>query len=253
MTKRREIAEGELLGPSQRFSYIEDIPPRKTKSSSKRIIKIQDIYTKEIFTAFLSDITTGHTKYPPSLREKMTHEHRRTWQQGEIKNIEGYQIILFDDSINIPRAGDNSRQYRFKNLDTGIDFVDTVSHVKSGYNLGIKRSKGESLLRILFTQMKISFIPEYTFEDCINPNTKAKLKFDFYLPDYNICIEYDGEQHYKGWRKSHSAKASLEQIQFRDSIKNNYCLEHHIKLKRIPYTDFNKINQEYIERLLEVK
>lgn len=253
MTKRREIAEGELLGPSQRFSYIEDMPPRKTKSGSKRIIKIQDIYTKEIFTAFLSDIITGHTKYPPSLREKMTHEHRRVWQRGEIKNIEGYRIILINDDSAIPRAKDNSRQYRFKNLDTNIEFIDTVSHVKSGYNLGIKRSKGESLLRVLLNQMKIFFIPEYTFVDCVNPKTKAKLKFDFYLPDYNTCIEYDGEQHYKGWRKSHNIKSSLEQVRFRDAIKNQYCLEHGIKLKRIPYTDFNKINQEYIKRLLEVK
>ena len=215
------------------------------------MIEVQDIYTKEIFVAYLSDITTGHTKYPPSLRDKMTREHRRVWQRGEVKNIEGYKIILFDDNPNIQRTKDNSRQYRFRNLDTGIEFIDTVSHVKSGYNLGIKRSKGESLLRILFSQMNIVFIPEYSFSDCVNPQTKAKLKFDFYLPDYNMCIEYDGEQHYKGWRKSQNAKTSLEQIQFRDAIKNQYCSNNHIHLVRIPYTDFCKINQEYITRILE--
>lgn len=101
--------------------------------------------------------------------------------------------------------------------------------------------------------MSIDFIAEYSFPDCINPNTNAKLKFDFYLPDYNCCIEYDGEQHYKGWRKGYDPKTSLEQVQFRDEIKNKYCKDNHIRLIRIPYTQLNKINEDYIINLLNSK
>lgn len=253
MAKRLQLAEGDIIGPLQRFSYIRDLESVKRKSGTARKVEVQDIYTKEIFSAFLSDITTGHTKYPPSLSRNMSAEHRRTWYKDEIKNIEGNNIILIDDDPSIPKTSDGARRYLFKNIDTGIEFIDTVSHVKNGYNIGIKRSKGEALLRKILADLSIEFIPEYTFKDCINPRTGVCLKFDFYLPDYNCCIEYDGEQHYKGWRKSREAKASLTQVQFRDNLKNKYCKDNHILLIRIPYTDYNKLDNQYILKLLEVK
>ena len=39
----------------------------------------------------------------------------------------------------------------------------------------------------------IKYKRQYKFDNCKN---KYKLRFDFYLPDYNIAIEYDGKQHY---------------------------------------------------------
>ena len=38
------------------------------------------------------------------------------------------------------------------------------------------------------------FLPQKTFEGC---RDKKQLSYDFYLPDYNILIEYQGEQHYR--------------------------------------------------------
>lgn len=40
----------------------------------------------------------------------------------------------------------------------------------------------------------IEYIKQKTFENCID---KRKLKFDFYLIKLNICIEFDGIQHYE--------------------------------------------------------
>lgn len=251
MTKRLNLAEGDIVGPLRRFRYIRDMPPVKRESGTARKIEVQDIYTEEVFSAFLSDIRTGHTKYPPSLRKQASAEGRRVWYKDEIKNIEGNDIVLIDDSLEIPKAKDGSRRYVFKNLTTGIEFVDTVTHVKQGYNLGLKRSKGEALLETLLSELSIEFTTEYSFKDCINPKTGHRLLFDFYLPEYNCCVEYDGEQHFKGWRKSHDAKTSLEQVQYRDSIKNQYCLNNGIKLIRIPYTDYNKLDSKYLRSLLE--
>lgn len=251
--KRLNLSEGDIIGPLQRFSYIRDLPSVKRKGGTSRKVEVQDIYIKEIFSVFLSDIMSGYTKYPPSISKEMRGESRRVWAKNEIKNIEGNNIMLLDDSTDIPKTADGSRRYIFRNIDTGIEFVDTVSHVKNGYNVGVKRSKGEALLRSLFTKMSIRFIPEYSFDDCVNPNTGMHLKFDFYLPDYNCCIEHDGEQHFKGWRKCWDFKSSLQQIQFRDGIKNQYCKEKGILLIRIPYTDYNKLDEKYILKLLEVK
>lgn len=55
-------------------------------------------------------------------------------------------------------------------------------------------SHGERQIRRWLCNNNISYILQKTFEDCKN---KKQLPFDFYLPEYNICIEYDGEQHFR--------------------------------------------------------
>src|SRR6266403_1366101 len=55
-------------------------------------------------------------------------------------------------------------------------------------------SKGELLVEKILIMEKINFIKQMKFEKCVH---KKMLMFDFYLPDYNICIEFNGLQHYK--------------------------------------------------------
>lgn len=91
----------------------------------------------------------------------------------------------------------------------------------------------------------IEFIKEYKFEDCKH---KYNLRFDFYLPEYNMCIEYDGIQHFIPFSfGSDQTKINklnnLEIIQRRDQIKTQYCLDNNIKLLRIPYWKINNIEK----------
>ena len=55
-------------------------------------------------------------------------------------------------------------------------------------------SSGERKVRITLEQLKIEYKQQYSFSECKRINL---LKFDFYLPDYNCCVEYDGEQHFE--------------------------------------------------------
>lgn len=89
-----------------------------------------------------------------------------------------------------------------------------------------KSSKGEKAIYDFLIKNNIDFIKEKKFEDCKN---KRCLKFDFYLPLHNLCIEYDGEQHFmpvdfanKGyeWAKSLYNK-NIE----RDNIKTNIVMK----------------------------
>ena len=116
----------------------------------------------------------------------------------------------------------------------------------------LRVSKGHLQVKQSLEQLNISFLEEYHFDMC-NSASGHWLYFDFYLPDYNCCIEYDGEQHYisTGY---YGGKEKLNRNQENDNIKNNYCKEHNIKLIRIPYWDFekNKINIEYIKTLLDI-
>ena len=67
------------------------------------------------------------------------------------------------------------------------------------------------------------------------------LYFDFYLPKFNTCIEYDGEQHFKpvdfAGKGEKWAEQQFAQIQIRDNIKNVYCIDNSIQLLRIKYTE----------------
>ena len=113
---------------------------------------------------------------------------------------------------------------------------------------GHDRSKGEQKVRHILLEQNINFIQEKCFKDCINPKTGMYLRFDFYLPDYNCCIEYDGKQHFE---EIGLIEENLEKTQYRDSIKNKYCKDKGILLVRIPYFDYKKIDKEYILNRIE--
>lgn len=96
--------------------------------------------------------------------------------------------------------------------------------------------------------------PQKWFPDCrdINP-----LPFDFYLPNKNILIEFDGEQHFKEkhfFSRSGTLGTQFDSltsyIQYHDTIKTKYCKIHNIPLIRIPYTEINNIDKILEEKLI---
>lgn len=73
------------------------------------------------------------------------------------------------------------------------------------------------------------------------------MRFDFYLPDYNCCIEYDGISHYKpNEYGSWNTEESVKDTQYRDKVKDDYCSTHNIKMIRIPYWDYDILNKDYL-------
>lgn len=107
-----------------------------------------------------------------------------------------------------------------------------------------KTSKGEKQIEQWLKKHKIEFIPQKRFEKC---RSKYTLPFDFYLPEYNICIEYDGEQHFDT-RSLYYSKS----IEYNDKIKSKFCVNNNIKLIRIKFTEFKRINiilEFYMSRL----
>lgn len=103
-------------------------------------------------------------------------------------------------------------------------------------------SKGEIKIKNYLIKNNIKFNMQFKFDDCRNKNP---LPFDFYLYDYNICIEYDGEGHYLPINRcntnNYNAEEVLKSIKKRDNMKTQYCKKNNIKLIRIPYWDFDNI------------
>lgn len=121
-----------------------------------------------------------------------------------------------------------------------VDFGNFKNGFRCPYcNMESIESKGEKEVEKILKKFKVKYNKQHTFEDC---KYKKYLPFDFYLPDFNIIIEYDGEYHFEiiehfgGFNKFIDTK-------IRDTIKNIYCKDNNIKLIRIPYWDFNDIDK----------
>ena len=105
-------------------------------------------------------------------------------------------------------------------------------------------SKGEKFIKYYLEQNSIDFEAQKRFPECKNIR---ELPFDFYLPKYNCCIEFDGQQHYAPATYFVKDEEKAEQIykdtKARDLIKDNFCREHKIFLLRIPYWKVNNISE----------
>jgi len=101
-----------------------------------------------------------------------------------------------------------------------------------------KRSKGESKISNFLIENKIKFDIEKKFD---NLKSKKHLKFDFYLPDHNMCIEFDGEQHFRPVDRFGGIKEFKYMVK-RDLMKDEYCVQNKIHLIRISYKEYNNID-----------
>lgn len=106
-----------------------------------------------------------------------------------------------------------------------------------------KRSKsnGEKNVANWLDKNKIAYKKQKTFADCKN---ECVLRFDFYLPDYNVLIEYNGKQHYEPVDYFGGEKSFEIQI-LRDNIKKDYCKDNGILLFEIPY--YSDLDEELIK------
>lgn len=117
-------------------------------------------------------------------------------------------------------------------------FEQSASYHLRGIGCPICReSKGEKTIFNILKSKNINFDREKKFIDCRNI---LPLPFDFYLPTYNMCIEFDGKQHFI----QHKLWENLEDIQKRDEIKNIYCKKNNITLIRFNYKELNIIEEK---------
>ena len=84
----------------------------------------------------------------------------------------------------------------------------------------------------------VTYIKEYMFDDC---SCIRRLRFDIYVPKCNLCIEFDGEQHFRIIDHFGGLDGFIN-TKIRDTIKNEYCKNKNINLIRIPYNHLDKID-----------
>ena len=98
-----------------------------------------------------------------------------------------------------------------------------------------KLSKGILKICNILDNNNINYEIEESIEGCVSKNN-IKLRFDIFIPDMDLYIEYDGEQHFRPV-SSWGGDESFNDLKIRDNIKNEFCKNNNIKLIRISYLD----------------
>lgn len=253
MPGRIELQQGDFISDNNHnLIYIREAG--KTPSGTRKV-GVFDLEYQEYFEASLNDLRRNHTRHSYITSYQLRSKKQIKWNPGEKREICG-QPILFLKEIEPnwyieDKTGKKHkiRRGRFQNLNTLIVFDCDVGSARNGSSSGTRKSKGERKIESALINLDINYESQYVFYDCRSQNNRV-LYFDFYLPDYNTCIEYDGEQHFVGWKRDASTLITIKQ---NDKRKDTYCAKKGIQLIRIPYTDLQKINESFLLELLENK
>lgn len=170
---------------------------------------------------------------------KKVHGNLYTYEKTSFVNLSSPVIIT------CARCGDFSiRASSFLNgtgcsccrMSTNENFTEeALIQLKSAFNINFERFK--------------------RFDDLKGKRGK-KLEFDFYLPDLNTLIEYQGEQHYRPVQymgcSLEEAEQNFKDQQIRDQLKRDYCEEKGYYLMEIPFDVKGVENiRNFIESYLE--
>lgn len=194
-----------------------------------------------IFKQVVSTHLNGH-KCP-----KCSHRHRPTKKEF----IEKANVIFnkrYDYSL--VNYKNNKTKVKIICPTHGVFEQKPNCHLSGRGCAHCRESKGERKISVFLDNVNIKYIRQQKFENCTNTITGRMLPFDFYLPNYNLLIEYDGRQHFKYWERFHNN--TLEEIKKRDCIKTEFANNNGFKLLRIKYTKFKEI-EDILQSHLRVK
>lgn len=178
---------------------------------------------------------------------------KKTMSEKNTKNLIGQRFGKLVVLEMLEERNKNGRiVYRCK-CDCG-NVVDVLGNSLTTYHTlscGCLVSYWNIYIERFLKNNKIEFKSEYTIY--IGDNY---YRFDFYLPQYNLFIEYDGQQHYEPVRfhgdNVEENELTFKKIQEHDEIKNCYCEENNINLLRIPYWETKNIEtiiNNHLQRL----
>jgi very-short-patch-repair endonuclease len=211
----------------QKFNKLTVIKPTFEKANNGSMIWecVCDCGNKT--TATYSDLKRGHKKscgcaiqeYIESLTYDLTNQRF------------GMLVVQYSSG----RREKDKRNLWHCKCDCGNECDVDVNSLISGHTQScgcFHKSLREQYVESILLENNFAYVSQYTFKDCKNVFC---LPFDFYLPEYNCCIEYDGEQHFRPV-DFFGGEEGFRKRKINDAIKTQYCVDHGIQLIRIPYT-----------------
>ena len=145
-----------------------------------------------------------------------------------------------------PKSG---KKFKFYCEDCGEEFEAKLDNIiRVGRSMKCRNctsSKGEQRIKEWLIDNNIKFKQQKTFKYLVGIGN-GLLSYDFYLPQYNLLIEYQGEQHEKFIKGLHKSEEAFIIQKEHDRRKREYAKDNNIKLLEIWYYDY-----ENIEKILD--
>ena len=155
-----------------------------------------------------------------------------------------------DKGLDLPIEEYKNSKFKIKyKCRKGHTYYQTPSDHSQGHGCPVcKESHGEKFIRNYLDKHDIKFIPQKRFH---NLKDKTYLSYDFYLPDYSVLIEYQGQQHYQT-NGYFGGKKRFKKQQLHDKLKREYAKNNGYKLLELKYTlDTQDLVNKYLSRRLK--
>lgn len=210
----------------KKYGFLTVIKPLSEKSNSGETMWECQCDCGNTTVVQGSSLRNGHTKscgcHQKNVISSMT-------LKNEIGNRYGKLTVVGYEGIKNGKA-----LWKCK-CDCGNDALVSGINLRYGDTLscGCLNSKNEMIIKQMLSKYQIQYTSQKIFEDC---RDILPLPFDVYLLEYNVCIEYDGMQHFQPI-EYFGGVSSFETTRRHDKIKSEYCNKNNIELWRINYQD----------------
>ena len=173
-----------------------------------------------------------------SYQSYLLHPDCTYCENRQLLNTQAINILLPDGFELLEDYVDESTKVLIRH-NCGFIWKTYPRHIIGGRNgcpkCNRKRSKGEQRIAKWLELNNLDYEIEKTF----SWQTKTRTRYDFYVPQLKLIIEYMGRQHYeevKGWLKD-----TLAERQERDRIKKQDAIDNNFNFLEISYVDFENI------------
>ncbi len=173
-------------------------------------------------------------------RHALTKTHEQFVK--DVKEKVGDEYEFLDEYVN------SLTKIRVRHLRCDLEFIIRPGNFLSGgggcyyCDTDNKRMpKGERKVADVLDSLGVKFFHEYTLEDFDG-------RFDFYLPQYDAAIEFDGLHHFEPVERLGGEERFIH-VQHRDDLKFIFCRKNDIPLLRVPYWQINRV-EGILERFI---
>ena len=228
------------------------------KAENERAVKYQQWLAIEVLPsirkhgAYMTNEVIERTLTDPDYLIQLAtalKEERQARKLAEEKNDKNIQIVS--------KYNGNKNKVKCKCTQCGYEWSSIASNLMYGGGCpNCSGSQGEMRIRNYLDDNNLNYEREFSFDDlCGDCNKQLRFDFAIFNEDGTIkcLIEYDGIQHFKPinfWGNEYShTQIRFETLQRYDNRKNNYCKNNGITLIRIPYTEFDNIENILESRL----
>lgn len=249
----KDVKVGAIFGRWKVLEVNTVNPKSKAKNPPKMALCQCQCKNKTIRYKEYRDLYSGRSQSCGCLRNEQTAIRNKKKSSVKVGNYYGYLEVVEDLGYRQQSRGKNESWYRCICHHCGNDRVEiSGNNLQSGgtTSCGCVNSRGETVIQQILQQNNINFAKEYSFQD-FKTEKGYVYRFDFAVFNKNnqldYLIEFDGRQHFEGPDAKWTQSYTKEEIQLKDKIKNEYCKNHNIKLKRIPYTAIEKISLQTLQ------